>query len=212
MSINIAVMVSGHGRGSNLQAIIDACKDGRIDGQVTVVIGTKGDAPAMDRGRDNGIAAEEVMPKAFSTDEAYGDRLLAVLAEYKIDLICLAGYMRMLPSNVVSTYRSRIMNVHPALIPLFCGKGMYGEHVHKAAVEYGVKVSGATVHFVDEAYDTGPIIIQNVVPVEEGDTADTLAARVLVQEHKAYPEAIQLFAQDRLRVEGRIVHVLAAKA
>ena len=206
--INIAVMVSGHGRGSNLQAIIDACKEGRIDGQVAVVIGTKADAPAMDRARNAGIPAVEVRPKAFATDVEYAARLLEVLAEHKADLMCLAGYMRVLPSEVVSAYRWRIMNIHPALIPLFCGKGMYGERVHQAAIDCGVKVSGCTVHFVDEEYDTGPIILQKAVPVEEGDTPDTLAARILVQEHKAYPEAIQLFAEGRLSVEGRRVHVL----
>lgn len=206
--INVAVMVSAHGRGSNLQAIIDACKEGRIDGRVAVVIGTKNDAPAMDRARNNGILAAEVLPKEFATDEEYAARLLEVLAENKADLICLAGYMRILPSEVVSAYRWRIMNIHPALIPLFCGKGMYGEYVHQAALDYGVKVSGCTVHLVDEEYDTGPIVLQKAVPVEEGDTAETLAARILIQEHEAYPEAIQLFAEGRLRVEGRVVHVL----
>lgn len=208
--INIAVMVSAHGRGSNLQAIIDACKEGRIDGQVAVVIGTKADAPAMDRARNAGIPAVEVRAKAFATDAEYAARLLEVLAEHEADLMCLAGYMRVLPSEVVSAYRWRIMNIHPALIPLFCGKGMYGERVHQAALDYGVKVSGCTVHFVDEEYDTGPIILQKAVPVEEGDTWETLAARILIQEHKAYPEAIQLFAEGRLRVEGRVVHVLPA--
>jgi len=206
--INIAVLVSGHGRGSNLQAIIDACKEGRVDGQVSVVVGTKDEAPAMERARSNGVAAVEVKPKNFATDEEYAARLIAVLAEHKADLVCLAGYMRILPSQMVDAYRWRIMNIHPALIPLFCGKGMYGEHVHQSALDYGVKVSGCTVHFVDEEYDTGPIVIQKAVPVEEGDTAESLAARILVQEHKAYPEAIQLFAEGRLRVEGRVVHVL----
>lgn len=206
--INIAVMVSGHGRGSNMQAIIDACGDARITGRVAVVIGVKDDAPAMERARSQGITAVEVRPKAFDSDEAYGTHLLGVLAEHEVDLICLAGYMRILPPNIVSAYRHRIMNIHPALIPLFCGKGMFGEHVHQAAVECGVKVSGCTVHFVDEQYDTGPIIVQKTVPVEPGDTAETLAARILVQEHKAYPEAVQLFAEGRLKVEGRVVHVL----
>ncbi len=206
--INIAVMVSGHGRGSNLQAIIDACNEGRIDGQVAVVVGTRSEAPAMDRARNNGIAAVEVKSKSFATDEEYAARLLEVLAQHRTDLVCLAGYMRVLPSQVVDAYRWRIMNIHPALIPLFCGKGMYGEHVHQAALDYGVKVSGCTVHFVDEEYDTGPIILQKPVSVEEGDTAETLAARVLPHEHKTYPEAIQLFAEGRLRVEGRRVHVL----
>lgn len=206
--INIAVMVSRHGRGSNLQAIIDACNEGRIDGQVAVVVGTRSEAPALDRARNNGIAAVEVKSKSFATDDEYAARLLEVLAQHKTDLVCLAGYMRVLPSQVVDAYRWRIMNIHPALIPLFCGKGMYGEHVHQAALDYGVKVSGCTVHFVDEEYDTGPIILQKPVPVEERDTAETLAARILPHEHKAYPEAIQLFAEGRLHVEGRRVHVL----
>jgi len=206
--IRIGVMVSGHGRGSNMQALIDACNESRIDGQVAVVIGTKSGAPAMERAKEQGIPVVEASPKTFADDEAYANRLLEILAEYEVDLLCLAGYMRILPLKLVSEYRWRIMNIHPGLIPLFCGKGMYGGHVHQAAVDYGVKVSGCTVHFVDEEYDNGPIIIQRVVPVEEGDTADDLAARVLVQEHIAYPEAVQLFAQGRLKVEGRIVHVL----
>lgn len=208
--INIAIMVSGHGRGSNMQAIIDACGEGRITGRVAVVIGVKDDAPAMERARSQGIATAEIRPKAFDSDEAYGAAILDVLTEHQVDLICLAGYMRILPASICSTYKHRVMNIHPALIPLFCGKGMYGEHVHQAAVDYGVKVSGCTVHFVDEQYDTGPIILQRTVPVEEGDTAETLAARVLVQEHIAYPQAVQLFAQGRLKVEGRVVHILPA--
>lgn len=206
--INIAVMVSSHGRGSNMQAIIDACRNGSINGQVGVVIGTRADSPAMERARSQGIPVVEVQPKSFPSDAEYASQLLKVFAQYKVDLICLAGYMRILPSEVVAAYRWRIMNIHPALIPMFCGKGMYGERVHQAALEYGVKVSGCTVHFVDEEYDTGPIIVQKCVPVEEGDTPETLAARVLSQEHKAYPEAIRLFAHGRLKVEGRVVHVL----
>ncbi|HET6453131.1 MAG TPA: phosphoribosylglycinamide formyltransferase, partial [Armatimonadota bacterium] len=153
------------------------------------------------------ISTAAISPKACGSDEVYAERVLETLAQHKIDLVCLAGYMRILPSEIIKAYRNRVMNIHPALIPLFCGHGMFGEHVHQAAVDYGVKVSGCTVHFVDEQYDTGPIILQKVVPVEEGDTAETLAARILVQEHKAYPEAIQLFAQGRLRVEGRVVHI-----
>ncbi len=209
MSINIAVMISGHGRGSNLQAIIDACKDGRIDGKVAVVVGVKDDAPAMQRARDNDIPAVELRPKAYDSDEEYGKAILGLLAENKVDLICLAGYMRILPLDVVRAYRARIMNTHAALIPAFCGKGMYGEHVHNAVIEYGAKVSGCTIHFVDEQYDTGPIIIQKCVPVEEGDTPEALAARILPLEHQSYVEAVQLFAQGRLRVDGRIVHVLS---
>jgi phosphoribosylglycinamide formyltransferase-1 len=206
--VNIAVLVSGHGRGSNLQAIIDATRDGRVEGRVALVIGTRDGAPAMDRARSNGIPAAEVAPKAFSLDTEYAARIVNLLHEYNADLVCLAGYMRILPSKVIDAYRWRVMNIHPGLIPLFCGKGMYGEHVHQAAIDYGVKVSGCTVHFVDEHYDSGPIILQKVVSVEEEDTAGDLAARVLAEEHKAYPEAIQLFAEGRLKVDGRIVHIL----
>lgn len=208
--INIAVMVSGHGRGSNLQTIVDACRDGRVNGRVAVVIGVKDEVPAMDRARSAGVPTIEAKPKDYETDEAYGVRLLEILGEYSVDLICLAGYMRILPPAVVSAFRWRIMNTHAALIPSFCGKGMYGEHVHKAVIEYGAKISGCTIHLVDEQYDTGPIIIQKAVPVEEFDTPETLAARILPNEHAAYVEAIQLFAQGRLQVEGRRVHILPA--
>lgn len=200
--INIAVLVSGHGRGSNLQAIIDACKDGRIDGRVAIVIGTKDDAPAIARARSEGIATVAISPKACGSDEVYAQGVLQILNEHQADLICLAGYMRVLPTQIVSAYRWRIMNIHPALIPLFCGKGMYGEHVHQAVLEYGMKVAGCTVHFVDEEYDTGPIIVQKAINVRENDTPETLAARVLVQEHKAYPKAIQLFAKGQIKVNG----------
>lgn len=207
MSINIAVLVSGHGRGSNLQAIIDACGDNRIDGRVAVVIGVKDDVPAMERARSQGIPAIAVSAKSFPDDEAYGRRLTEILSEYNVDLICLAGYMRLLPSEVVKTYKHRVMNTHAALIPMFYGRGMYGEHLHRAVLDYGVKISGCTIHFVDEQYDTGPIIVQKAVSVEEGDTPETLVARILPHEHAAYVEAISLFAQGRLRVEGRIVHI-----
>jgi formyltetrahydrofolate-dependent phosphoribosylglycinamide formyltransferase len=201
-------MVSGHGRGSNLQAIIDACADGRINGRVAVVVGVKDDVPAMDRAREQGIPAVEVRPKQFSTDEKYGSALLKVLSEYGAELICLAGYMRILPPEVVHTFQWRIMNTHAALIPSFCGKGMYGEHVHRAVLECGAKISGCTIHFVDEHYDTGPIIIQRAVEVKDDDTPDTLASRILPEEHSAYVEAVALFCDGRLKVDQRRVRVL----
>jgi phosphoribosylglycinamide formyltransferase 1 len=205
--IKIAVMVSGQGRGTNLQAILDACANGRITGKVAVVIGVSEESPAMKRARDQRVEAVAVNPKDFSPDD-YNEVVLSVLRDFGIDLICLAGYMRKLDQKIIDAYRDRIMNVHPALIPMFFGKGMYGHHVHEAAVERGVKVSGATVHFVDEDYDTGPIILQKFVPVMIDDNADVLADRVLQEEHRAYVEAVQLFAQGRLRVEGRKVRIL----
>ncbi len=206
----IAVMVSGAGRGSNMQAIIDACKSGKVAGEVAVVIGVKSDAPAMERAANQGIKTAAISPKSFENVQDYDDEVLKTLKDNKIDLICLAGYMRVLGQNIVDAYRNAIMNVHPALIPSFCGKGMYGHHVHEAVIARGVKFSGATVHLVDEEYDTGPIILQLIVPVEQDDTPDTLAARVLEKEHETYAEAVSLFAQGRLRVENRKVRILPA--
>lgn len=208
--IRIAVMVSGQGRGSNMQAIIDACKSGKIAGEVALVIGVKDDAPAMERAREQKVPTLAISPKAFDTTDAYDDAIFSALQESSIDLICLAGYMRVLGQKIIDAYRDRIMNVHPALIPSFCGKGMYGHHVHEAVIARGVKFTGATVHFVDEDYDTGPIILQAIVPVEPDDTPDSIAAKVLVQEHKAYTDAIALFSQGRVNVIERKVTILPA--
>lgn len=206
--LRIAVLVSGHGRGSNLQSLLDACADGRIAGSVVLVIGTRAGAPALDRAESAGVPTVVASPKAFADNIAYGDELLHLLAEHYIGLVCLAGYMRLLPDDVVHAYHGRIMNVHPALLPLFGGHGMYGEHVHQAVIESGMKVSGCTVHFVDNEYDHGPIIIQTAVPVHEGDTPEELAARILPEEHRAYARAVRLFAQNRLQIEGGRVHIL----
>jgi formyltetrahydrofolate-dependent phosphoribosylglycinamide formyltransferase len=207
MSIRIAILVSGQGRGSNMAAIIDACQRGEVDGQVVLVIGTRREAPALQRATEKGVSTEVVSPSKLGEEE-YARRLLQTLGDAQVDLVCLAGFMRLLPPPVVHAYAGRVMNIHPALLPLFGGKGMYGEHVHRAVLESGMKVSGCTVHFVDESYDTGPIILQRCVPVEEEDTWETLAARVLAQEHQAYVQAVKLFAQGRLRVEGRRVRIL----
>jgi phosphoribosylglycinamide formyltransferase 1 len=208
--VNIAVLVSGQGRGSNMQAIVDACASGKIDGRVALVLGVRDDAPAMERARAAAVKTAAISPKAFDTEQGYNDAVLAALRDSSIDLICLAGYMRVLGQDIVDAYRGRIMNVHPALIPSFCGKGMYGHHVHEAVIARGVKVTGVTVHLVDEDYDTGPIVLQTVVPVEPGDTPDTLAARVLTHEHKTYTDAVALFAQGRLEIVDRKVRVLPA--
>jgi len=206
--IHIAVMVSGQGRGSNMQAIIDACASGKINGEVALVLGVKDDAPAIERARSQDIPTLAISPKAYETTEAYDAAVFDALAAANIDLICLAGYMRVLGQNIVDHWRDRIMNVHPALVPSFCGKGMYGHHVHEAVIARGVKFTGVTVHLVDEEYDAGPIILQRVVPVDEDDTADTIAARVLIEEHRTYTDAIALFAQGRLRAVGRKVKIL----
>ncbi len=211
--LQIAVLVSGHGRGTNLGALLDACASGQIAGHIAVVIGTRADAPALERARAAGARTVVVSPRKYAENEAgYADALLRVLAAHHTGLICLAGYMRKLPSQVVTAYRGRIMNVHAALLPLFGGHGMYGEHVHRAVLESGMKVSGCTVHFVDEQYDTGPIILQTAVPVLDTDTPETLAARVLPEEHRVYVRAVQLFAEGRLRIEGRRVFVLPSRS
>ena len=187
--INIAALVSG--RGSNLQAIIDACRTGEIDGRIVVVISSRPGTPALDRARAAGI-------EAICLSKEH--EILATLDYRKIDLVILAGYMKLISPAFVSRYRHRIMNIHPALLPAFPGL-----HAQKQAWEYGAKVSGCTVHFVDEGMDTGPVILQSPVPVLETDTPEALASRILEEEHKAYPRAIQLFAQGKLKINGRKV-------
>ena len=210
MSLRIAILLSGrHGRGSNMTAIAQACADGRIDGRVTGVLGNFSDSPALARARELGLPAWDVSSR--QEEAAYADSLEAALQRTGADLVCLAGYMRKVPDPIVRAYAGRLMNVHAALLPAFGGKGMYGLHAHQAVLDYGAKVSGCTVHFVDESYDTGPIILQTPVPVEEDDTAETLAARVLAAEHETYPRAVALFGQGRLTLEGRRVHVTAGK-
>jgi formyltetrahydrofolate-dependent phosphoribosylglycinamide formyltransferase len=213
MSIRIAILISGrHGRGSNMQAIVDACRDGRIDGEIVLVIGNY-DSPALDRAREQGLPTVRVAsPKPDAAPEAqsaYGAALLAALEPVRPDLICLAGYLLKVPDGVLTRFPGRIMNIHNGLLPAFGGQGMYGGRVHQAVLDYGAKISGCTVHFIDQTYDTGPVILQTAVPVLEDDTADTLAARVLVAEHDTYWRAVALFAAGRLRMEGRRVRILA---
>lgn len=206
MSVRIAILLSGrHGRGSNMQAIAQACAEDQIDGRIVCVLGTHADSPALARAREMGLSAQAVPTQP--DEAAYADALLAHLRGADTDLVCLAGFMRKVPSAVIAAYTGRIMNIHAALLPAFGGKGMYGIHAHQAALEYGVKISGCTVHFVDESYDTGPIIMQTPVPVEEDDTPETLAARVLAAEHQTYPRAVALFAEGRLTIEGRRVRI-----
>ncbi|MGI4789447.1 MAG: phosphoribosylglycinamide formyltransferase [Janthinobacterium lividum] len=206
MSLRIAILLSGrHGRGSNMQAIAAACASGQIDGTVALVIGNYADSPALTRAAEMDIPTLSVSSR--QDESIYAESLLSALNDAKVDLICLAGYMRKVPDSVVTAYKGRVMNIHAALLPAFGGKGMYGIHAHQAVLDYGAKVSGCTVHFVDENYDTGPVIWQSVVPVEEDDSAETLAARVLTAEHDAYPRAVALFAEGRLTLEGRRVRI-----
>ena len=199
MTTNIAVLVSG--RGSNLQSVIDNIENGYIqNAAIKVVISDVEDAYALERARNHGIAAVFIDPSSFENKLAFEREILRKLDEYEAGLILLAGYMRIVGKEIISAYANRIINIHPALLPSF--KGLHGQ---QQAFDYGVKVSGCTVHFVDEGMDTGPIILQKCVPVLESDTAETLAARILEQEHKILPEAVKLFVEGKLKVEGRIV-------
>lgn len=188
------------GQGSNLQAIMDAADTGRIDAEVAVVISDHREAYALERARRRGIPAEFVDPRSFADKTAFEKAMVELLQRQEVELVCLAGYMRVVSQVMLDAFPDRIMNIHPALLPSF--QGLHGQD---QAWRYGVKFSGCTVHFVDEGVDTGPIIIQAVVPVLDDDTADTLAARILEQEHVIYPEAIQRFVQGRLKIVGRKV-------
>lgn len=203
--MRVAVFASGGG--SNLQAILDGIREGELPAAVVLVVADRTEAGALDRARREGIPTAVVRPADFGDAAAFGERLLALVHQHEVELIALAGYLRQVPPSVVAAFRHRILNVHPALLPAFGGKGMYGRRVHEAAIAYGVRWSGATVHLVDEEYDTGPIVLQEPVPVHPDDTPETLAARVLEVEHRLYPEAIRLFAEGKITVEGRKVRV-----
>lgn len=198
---NIVVLVSGGG--TNLQALIDAEKRGELKGgRITCVISSKADAYALERAKQNGISTRILVRKAFADVHEYSRAMLNALDEEKADLVVYAGFMTILDETVCRAYPNRMMNVHPALIPSFCGKGFYGLHVHEAVLEKGVKITGATVHFVTEVCDGGPIIIQEAVPVENGDTPEVLQKRVMEQaEWKILPKAVSLFCQDKITVK-----------
>jgi phosphoribosylglycinamide formyltransferase-1 len=199
-SPTIAVLISGSG--SNLQAIIDASEKGEIPCRVGIVISNKADAYGLARARKHGIPTEVVDHKRFASREEFDARLVEVIRGIGADLVCLAGFMRILTPVIIRAFPNRILNIHPALLPSFPGTHGPGQ-----ALAYGVRFSGCTVHFLDEGVDTGPIIVQAIVPVYDDDTEDTLAARILVQEHRIYPMAIRLFFSGRLAFEGRKVLV-----
>lgn len=201
MTVKIAVLVSG--RGSNLQAIINSIETGHIkNAAVNLVISNKADAYALERARNHGIGAVFLDPGGYDKT-GYDRAILDVLRQHDIDLLLLAGYFRLLGNEIIEAYRYRVMNIHPSLLPAF--KGL---HAQKQAFEYGVKVAGCTVHFVDEGLDSGPIILQHCVPVLQEDTEEMLTARILEQEHIIYPEAVRLFVEDKLKIEGRNVILL----
>ena len=203
--LKIAVLVSGGG--TNLQAIIDKIENGTIqNARIEVVISNKKDAYALERAENHGIKGEYLSPKDFAKRAEFDQALLDTLKKYEVDLVVLAGYLVIVPQNVVAAYENRIINIHPSLIPSFCGDGFYGLHVHEAVLARGAKVTGATVHFVDDGTDTGPIILQKAVYVQEGDTPEVLQKRVMEEaEWNILPEAINLIANDKIEVVDHLV-------
>lgn len=205
--VRLGLLLSG--RGSNLQAIIDAIEEGTLSAEIAVVVSNKQDAAGLERARKHGVPHVWLDPKPFAgrpdSRETYDRALLDVLRKYEVDLVLLAGYMKIVTPILLTAYQNRMMNIHPSLLPSFPGLD-----VQKKAIEHGCKISGCTVHFVTEGVDEGPIIVQAAVPILEGDSPDALAARILEQEHRIYPRAIQLYAEGRLRVEGRRVMVADA--
>lgn len=205
--VRIGVLISGGG--TNLQALIDNIEKGFINGEIVVVISDKKGAYGIERAKKHGIRAIEIDKREFDVKDAFMKAIINELENNDVELVVLAGFLSILSQDFIDRYRNRIMNIHPSLIPAFCGKGYYGQRVHKAVLEYGAKVSGATVHFVDEGADTGPIILQEAVKVEDDDTPESLAARVLNVEHKLLPQAVKLYCEGKLIVEGRKVRIRA---
>lgn len=196
--INIGVLASG--RGTNLQAIIEAVEEGRIEGRISIVISDNRGALALKKAEQHNIEARYINFKEFKDREDYDKEIIKTMKKKKVDLVVLAGYMRILSPFFINVYKNKIMNIHPALLPSFPRL-----HAQKQAVECGVKVSGCTVHFVDEGVDSGPIILQKAVEVNDDDTEESLTEKILKEEHQIYPRAIQLFCQDRLIIKGRKV-------
>ena len=194
--VKIGVLISGGG--TNLQAIIDGCENKSINGEVKVVISNKEEAYGLERARNHKITA------ICEKDE---NKIIEILKENEVELVILAGYLKIVSPKLVNEYRNKIINLHPSLIPAFCGKGYYGEKVHQGVIDYGAKVTGATVHFVDEGADTGPIIIQKTVEVKQDDDAKKLAERVLEVEHEILTKSISMFCENKLTVNGRRVYI-----
>ncbi len=200
-SVNVAFFASG--RGSNVQAILDAIRSGTLPARACLLVSNSADAGALSVARTNGVPTLLLARPSFASDDAFASAMLRALQEHEAGCIALAGYLKRIPATVVRSFTNRILNIHPALLPSFGGKGMYGHFVHEAVIASGAKVSGATVHLVDEEYDRGPIVAQEPVQVLPHDTAESLAQRVLGVEHRLYPDTLKAFAEGRVRVEGR---------
>jgi len=206
VSAPLSVGVLASGRGSNLQALLEACRTPGFPARIAVVISDREHAAALDRARAAGVEALWISPKDFADREQFDAALVRELQARKVGLVCQAGFMRILSPVYVRAFAGRALNIHPSLLPAFPGL-----HPHRQALDHGVKVSGATVHFVEEGVDSGPIVLQAAVPVEPDDTETTLAARVLIEEHRLYPAAVRLFAEGRLQIVGRRVRIKEAR-
>jgi phosphoribosylglycinamide formyltransferase 1 len=202
MPERLRVGVLASGRGSNFEALVEAAESGRLPVVIALLISDRGPAPALGIACAHGVPVRFIDPKQYPGRDAHEKAVIAALDECRVGLVCLAGYMRILGATFVRHFEGRLLNVHPALLPAFPGL-----HAQRQALDHGVKVAGATVHFVDEGTDTGPIVLQAAVPVLPGDTEETLSRRILAEEHRIYPEAVRLFAEGRLRIDGRKVHI-----
>lgn len=204
--LNVAVFASG--RGTNFQSILAAVERGELEINVVLCLSDRESAGALTHAKDQGIPTTVLHPRDYQTGEEYADSLARVLERHSTEFIALAGYLKKIPTEIIRMFKNRIINIHPALLPAFGGAGMYGRRVHEAVVKYGVHWTGATVHVVDEEYDTGPIVLQEVVPVFPDDSPEDVAERVLEVEHRLYPAALRLFAQNRIKFEDRHVRIL----
>ncbi|HEX9615387.1 MAG TPA: phosphoribosylglycinamide formyltransferase [Bacteroidota bacterium] len=207
--MKIAVLASG--RGSNFQALLDAIREGVLPAGICVVLSNNSASGVLEIARAANIPAIHLSQKQFPSEDAFSSRMLSVLGDHGADFVALAGYMKRIPATVVAHYRNKITNIHPALLPSFGGPGMYGMRVHDAVIASGVKLSGATVHLVDEEYDRGPIVLQKSVEVTFEDNPETLAAKVLAIEHEIYPLALKAFAEDRVRLKGTTLWIRSSR-
>jgi formyltetrahydrofolate-dependent phosphoribosylglycinamide formyltransferase len=202
-SIRLAVLLSGGG--TTLQNLLDHIADGRLQARIVLVVSSRADAFGLIRAEQAGVPTAVVTSRNYASGEQFSQRIFDLCRQADADLVCLAGFLQLI--RIPDDFQARVMNIHPSLIPAFCGQGFYGQHVHEAVLAYGVKISGCTVHFADNVYDHGPIILQRAVPVLDEDTTETLAARVFAEECQAYPEAIRLFASGKLQLGGRRVQI-----
>jgi phosphoribosylglycinamide formyltransferase-1 len=209
-TLRLAFFVSGNG--TLFEAITTRCRDGVLNAEPALLISSHSDAPALERAARLNVPATVIRRDQFSTGTEFAEALLQKLADGRIDLVCLAGYLKLVPPRVVAEYKNRMLNIHPALLPAFGGKGMYGRHVHEAVLESGARLAGATVHLVDAEYDRGPILLQRPVFVHMDDTVESLEQRVHAIEYDLYVEAVRLFTEDRIEINGRRTKILPGKS